>query len=275
MPDLPVMRKTNYKILIVLFFLLACSSSTFDQDIMNAEAKIGLNDTAGALKIYRHIAEKYPNDKRRPEVLVRIARVQNIFLGDYASAAKSYSRVIGDYPESKAAIDAREERAELYHKMGDMEGAVEDISTLIKRFPDNADKYRLMLARMYMATKEYVQARVELAQVIKSKTVSKNFIEEAAFMYAESYFLTGDTDAAAGWLDAFIKEFPKSEYIDEAKLHLATCLEETGKLGAAKTVMEDVKNYPNQKVIDSRMKSMEGRGTKDERGTKQEVRSKK
>ncbi|HQH80951.1 MAG TPA: hypothetical protein PK599_06125, partial [bacterium] len=67
-------------------------------------------------------------------------------------------------------------------------------------------------------------------------------------------------EEAIRWYDALIENFPDSELAPEAKLHMATCFEETGRLGAARNVTERSSDYPNQKVVDARMKSIDKKG---------------
>ncbi|HQC50456.1 MAG TPA: tetratricopeptide repeat protein, partial [bacterium] len=176
-------------------------------------------------------------------------------------AVESYGRVISEYPGSTWAANARELRASLEEGRGNFESAIEDYTALLKYASgDDIHKYRILLAGGYLASGAYSQARVELIPVIEAESAPMEYVANAIFMYAESFFLGGRPEEAIRWYDALIENFPDSELAPEAKLHMATCFEETGRLGAARNVTERSSDYPNQKVVDARMKSIDKKG---------------
>ncbi len=242
-------------------FLMSCMSSTLDDRLREADAMLTLGEPKRSAKILVQSAKLYPEDPRRPEILIKAARIYDTFLGDLDNAVGVSSLVIDEYPMSKAALIAREHRFGLYKEARQFDNAAEDVSFLIKNDSENAERHRLSLASLYLENRDYDQSRVELMNLIRDKKTSESTLEQSAFFYSESLFLEGQTETAAKWLAAFIREFPKSSYVPEAKLHLATCLEESGKLGAAMNVLSSAKAYPNKDVISIRMKSMEDRGS--------------
>lgn len=254
------------------FILFACLGihacdrpQGFDADFQSAEAKVGLGDGEGALAAYRRLADRYPNDPRRPGVLVRIADLSASVLHDDRQAIRAYGRVIRDYPLSDAAMAARERRAHLSQKAGEIDRAIEDYYALLKHHPDRADRhrYRVLLVGAYLAQRGFPQARIELKPLLDDPAVPAGVREQALFAAGESYFLEEKPEQAVPYYQQLLQEFPTSSLASEAELHFATCVEELGYLGTARDITRDAaRDYPNPKVIETRLKSLKERGGK-------------
>lgn len=250
-------------LLTAIVFLCSCTPAGFDVEYRRAEEKIGIGDNEAALAIYKKIAKNYPDDPRRPAVLGQIADIYANLLGDSDRAVEELGRVIEEYPLSEASVLAHEKRAAMLAKNGDIDGAIADFSALIKHFPEHENRYqyRMQLVYAYIAKRNYPQARVELIPLFDEKKLPPTIREQALFAAAESFFLEDIPESAISYYQGFLKEFPNSNFAAEAKLHLATCVEEMGYLGAARDITnEAAKNYPNKKVIDARIESLNKRG---------------
>jgi TolA-binding protein len=242
------------------FFLAACTSGNFDRALQAADSDLALGNEAAAVAQYERIINKFEKDPRTAAVMIKLAHLYYDSLGDADEARDLYGRVVSRFPMSESARIALEGRADMEEKMQDFEGAIEDYTSLLKYYPEHVSGYRVLLAGVYMSSGNYVQARVELAPLFVDKGTPEEILETAAFTHAESYFLEGSVHEAIAWFEAFLREFPNSHLIDEAKVHLATCLEETGKLGLAEDMIKSAKNYPNKKVVAARLKSIDERG---------------
>lgn len=241
----------------------ACKSRTFDSDFRDAESRMGLGHTEDALESYINISKRYHDDPRRPAVLLKIAKLFETDRHDLRTAIDAYGRIIDQYPLTASSRTAREERAKLEQRRGNFDAAIEDLSALLKLFPDSEDhlRYRVLIGGVYLTSGQYSQARAELSPLLLDETVSADILEQALFTYAESFFLEGRSEDARKWYRVFIRNFPDSDLSDEVKLHLATCLEELGRLGAAREVTMSAHGYPNKDVIDVRLNSIDERGT--------------
>lgn len=258
-------RKCPVIILSLIILCLSCKPRDFDNDLRAAEAKLGQGDNDGAIAEYLGLAKRYPDDPRRPGILLSIALLYETIFNDDKLAAQGYKRLISEYPFSEAAITGLERHAHLMEKAGEIDRAIEDYSALLKHFPDHANrhKYRLMLAGAYLAQRNFVQARIETSPLLNDKQIPPDVYEHALFIVAESLFLEDRHADAVPYYQELIKNFPKSELAGEAALHLATCAEEMGYLGPARDITKEAGNlYPNKKVIDTRLKSIRERGTK-------------
>lgn len=256
--------------LALLLCAQGCSKNNFEQNFAEAEAKMGMGDARGALGALQKVAGRYPQDPRRPGVLLRIADIYGIVMDEKKQAVEAYGAVIDEYPLSEASMLAHERRARLMENAGNYAAAIEDYAALIKHFPDHADhyRYRVLMGGAYMAGGEYDQARTELLPLLEDEKTPTRVREQALFAIAESYFLASQHDEAVPYYQAFLGAFPKSNLAGEAKLHLATCVEEMGYLGTAHDIAREArKDYPNKDVVDARLRGIERRGQKTVEGT--------
>lgn len=257
------MKRLFSTFVILAIFLAACSRGSFDERLAAAEAHLGAGNTKAALSDYRSLADHYKGDPRRVEILLRIADLYSTVLEDPETAIRAYGEVISTGPLTQEAQSARERRAALRESRGDYEGAIEDYSLLLKHFGsgENSYRYTVLLAGVYVSDRNYRQARVEIKPLVDGKDVPADVREQALFIASESFFLEGNTQRAAEYYQWFLKDFPKSQLAPEVKLHLATCLEEMGYLGQARDLTNSAQGqYPNKKVVNARLKSIDERG---------------
>jgi TolA-binding protein len=251
--------------LLILLSAVGCSKYSLEGDFNLAEQRMGLGDATGALKAYRNIKRRYPKDPRMPGVLFRIADIYGVMLGDGDKAIEAYSELIEAYPLSAASMLARERRAEIYSRRGDYDGVVADYSSLIRLFPDHVDRHRygLLMASGYMAMRNFDLARIEFLAIANDKTIPERIRAQAVFALAESYFLDDKPKRAVSYYKLLLTKYPEFELRGEARLHMATCMEEMGKLGRARELMvQSREDFDNEQVVDSKLKDINERGTK-------------
>ncbi len=250
-------------VIIMLLALGACKGAAVDNLTAEAEALVGMGKHAEALTQYRRAAESCPGPARCPELMLRIAELEDTALGDRAAALKTYAQITKLYPLKEAGRIAHERSAALYEKSNDYVGAAEEYAQLLRYFPAHtqAAQYLLKLGESYLAMGNFGQARIELEGLLSYDKCDHSIREVALFAYAESYFLEGRLGLAEQAYRKLLGEFPDSKLASEAKMKIATCQEERGQLGDASATMTELKKqYPNQPVIDDRLKSLEARG---------------
>ena len=272
------MKKILIICILAALSICACDRVITDYDaaIANAEGELGLGQTREALDHYRAIARGLKTDPRWAGIMLRIAEIESNMMRDRAAADEALSDVIERAPLTEAGRIAREARARERVRQKDYQGAIEDYNALIKHFPegDHAMRYRIDLAGVYLTSKDFRQSRIEVKPLVEGEGVPPEIREKAVFLAAESFFLEGQARKAAGYYEWLIRDFPNSPLLAEAKLHLATCIEELGYLGIAREVTRDAaKDYPNKGVIDARLKSIDERGTKPAKQMKGEAKA--
>lgn len=248
---------------VVLIALTSCSRDSLDRRMEEADAMVGIGNHDAARDIYFDVAASCPKYKRCAEALLRVGEIEANIKGHPENALEAYERVIEFYPLKEAGRIARERRAALFERKGDFLGAAEEYAQLLQYFPNNknASYHLLRLGESYVALGSYKQARNELQGLVDSSAIEENIRAEAIFAYAESYFLEGRLGLAEKAYQRLIKEFPGSKLAPEARMKIATCREERGQMGDAVRTMEAAKEgYPNEKIIQERLRSMEKRG---------------
>lgn len=260
-------RPTLIALLAFCLFISACDRAAldFDSEIAKAEAYVGLGEPDRALYAYRDLAERFEDDPRWAGVMLRISELYSTVFADAKAADETLTRLLDRAPLTEAGRLARLARAGLRESRHDYAGAIEDYTAYLKHFPEREDAMsaRLMLSGVYLTARDFRQSRVEIKPLVEGKDVPGDIREKALFLAAESFFLEGNVRRASGYYQWLIKDFPKSELVPEAKLHLASCIEEMGYLGIAEEVTRDAaKDYPNKRVIDARLESIEERGSK-------------
>lgn len=251
--------------LALLVSVSGCRPKNFDEELKNAEARFSLGENDAALDSYRNLLKHFPDDPRAPGISFRIAEIYENTFGDEELAAAEYGNVTKNYPFSEAARLSLFRHAHLMEKRSSFDYAIEDYAALLKYFPDSPDKYRvrLLLAGAYLAQRNFPQARTELSPLIEDKDTPKEVREEAVFTMAESFFLEDKPNEAVFFYQEFLRLFPQSHLAPEAKLHMATCVEEMGYLGAARDITKEaMRDYPNKDVVKKRLESIDNRGKK-------------
>ncbi len=248
---------------LVLIFLVSCTKLTFDESYRRAEGEIGLGNYTKAVKIYDRLVKNNPNDARTAVIWLRLGDLYANPLGDVKRGLAAYQQAIEAAPTSEAARLAHERRAVLFEKENHPLGSVEEYTALLKYFPghDDAQMYKMKLGEAYIMGNEFQQARTELRGFVEKTGVAPEFRYRALFNIGETYFLEGKPGKAVRFYYAMLKEAPKSALAGEAELRVATCLEEMGYLGTAHKFAQDAKKrYPNEAVVEGRLKGIENRG---------------
>jgi len=252
-------------VLLLLLFAIGCDQHSFEEDLKLAEQRVGLGDASAALKIYKDILNRYPDNPKRPGILFRLADLQGVMLRDDDAALISYGDVIDEYPLSAASMLARERSADIYARRSNWDGAVAEYSSLITLFPQHVDRYRyrILKASCYLSMRNFDLARAGFVALIDDGGTPDRIRAQAIFAYAESYFLDDKPKKAAESYRVLLEKYPDFELRGEARLHMATCMEEMGKLGSARELtVQARKDFANDEVVERALEGINKKGTK-------------
>jgi len=273
------LKKLHKIAFLVFLFFTSCFSPGYNDAIRKAEEQVGLGNFEKAVSIYSDLVQKFPKEPRNTAIFLQLGDLYASSIGDVKKGLDAYQKCIETAPTSEAARLAHERRAAIFENEGHAAGQVEEYTALLKYFGDHPDalKYRMGLGEAYITSREFQQARTELRGFVEKVQVSADLRARALFDIGETYFLEEKPGKAVRFYYALVQEAPKSQLVPEAKLRIATCLEEMGYLGLAQKFAEDAKKtYPNPDVVDSRIEGIVKRGKAPAiKSSKQEIRKSK
>ena len=250
--------------LVGALLLTACSVNNAKKSYVLAEKFWGDGQYAAAVLEFERAFAKDPKGKVGQQALYRAALTQALFLSQHAEAIrklKSYAELTDDQQnlwEAKKLIGDL-----LFSKLEDYGHADQHYRGLIQSNPKapEAPEFLFRVAKSRFFLGDFEEAITLFRQLAKDRTKSA-WAERAAFEIGITYFTRGEQNTAGATpllevyqeaIDAyeeFIKQYPTSALIPEAKFGIASCLEELDQLDAAYHAYEGLLNsYPSPKVI--------------------------
>lgn len=241
------------------------SPDAFQAELRRIEGLVGLGKFEPAVDAYQRLAAREPLTSRSAALWVLIGQLYAGPLLRRDLALIAFGKAAEMAPLSEAARVAREQRAGIFEEEGVVDAMIEEYARLVKYYPEHERRfwYRLRMAEGFLIGKRYQEARAELEVLGKMTGLPEDIREHAFFDLGESYFLDGSMEKAGRTYISFLKQYPKSTFKGEVDLRIAACAEELGYLGTAYQFAADARDaYPNKEVVESRLKSLEQRGTK-------------
>ncbi len=209
---------------------------------------------SAALATYERFMIDYPQHAHVPDVLTRMGRLQQEFLGDLESAERILSEVTARYPGTRAADEAAYALGQLAVMTDRLTDARIRFTRIVTRLRtgDLADSSRLELARLHFYQGQF-DAAVALAEAMQENSFSdvsndaiglKVLINEsrgpdslntALRRYARSQLeiRQRNTEQAVLTLNFLIDEFGDHPIVDDARFLRADVLAELGRTNDA------------------------------------------
>jgi ABC-type branched-subunit amino acid transport system substrate-binding protein len=211
-----------------------------------------------ALEAYQQYIERYPQGPKAPAAILKVGMI-HIAKSDYASARKSFMRVIADYPESALVGDAKIATLESYYLEGRYDDVVQLASVILEELTraDQIARTYAVLGDTYTAMDSvedaiyfYSMAYKETAPDRRPEILDKlkaaialletdeivallEFIQEdpprsdLMFQLGRNYAAEAEYDDALRVLSEFLATFPEHENADRAKLLIDEISEKT------------------------------------------------
>ena len=236
---------------IITGLLTISSCSLFTKEIVADSPKELLEEGIKAIKLdqnlrartlFTQLVEDFPDSKERTQALLLIARSHYSFK-EYEEAKFHFEKFIELYPRHKNT-----DRAYFFKAMSDYQrvdlvsrdqvatkDAREGFQQLIDRFPKsqylsqakqkinecdfNLAKNVLEVGKFYYRTGAYLSAISRFKSLLDDHSKQK-FFDEAAFLIAESYFHEQNFKEAHLLYKKFIREYPRSRFMLQAKKRL-------------------------------------------------------
>jgi cellulose synthase operon protein C len=185
--------------------------------------KDNLQDFRKALNVYDQITQRYPQSKQIVDANLGIAECQEK-LGDFDGAIKTYSDLQSHYPAHDKYDEIKNRIVFLqHHKIKDRDAGIEKLARLMGEVLTENKKASLSfkLGEIYFNDlKDYESAAKQFSAAIDAGLDGEEFAD-ASYYKARAFQLQSELNpdtkeqAIAGY-DAFIKQFPKNKWIDDA-----------------------------------------------------------
>jgi TolA-binding protein len=221
-----------------------------------------------AVAEFDKVTAKDPRGKLGTQALYRSATTRMLFLSEYADAERKFKQ-FADTPgvDPEMAWDAQKQIGEiLFSKTEQYDHAIQHYEALLKARPHAPEVPEMMfrVAKSHFYLWQFDDAIAGYRQ-IAAKFPGTSWAEKASFEIGVSDFTRGEQrsgghDHEKGSTNAyqeaiesyqrFIKQYPQSSLVVQAKFGIASCLEEMDRLDAAYQAYEALRStYPSPNVI--------------------------
>lgn len=219
-------------------------------------------DFSRAVLYYERISDLYPDSKFAPESLMRAARISRLHLGKIKSALGFLNAIVMNYPDSEYYLPAQKEIADIF--MDDLKNydrAVSEYSKLIQMNPpqEMLTDARLRIAKCFEASGNYDQALIEFNGLLNTEVEAETKIRVEYEINVIHYIKKNLKEAIKGF-EEFIKKYPQSELIPEAKFYLASAYADTGEFSRALDLLHEIEGtYRNPEAVKIKINGIEVR----------------
>lgn len=250
--------------------MTACTSNSAKKQYLLAEKLWTDGKYASAVAEFDKVTAKDSKGKLGLQALYRSATTLMLFQSQYEDAArkfKTYAEATGVDPEM--AWDAQKQIGEiLYSKTEQYDRAVQHYQMLLKLKPNSPEtpEFMFRLAKSDFFLWHFDEA-VAVYRGMMSRFQGTPWAEKAAYEVGVTYYTRGEqrtgggsrehekgsNDAYQEAIDAyqrFIRLYPQSPLVSQARFGIASCYEELDQLDTAYHAYESLKStYPSPNVI--------------------------
>lgn len=258
-------------ILVLLGGLTGCSVDSAKNHYVLAEKMWTDRKYLAALAEFEKVIAKDPKSKLGLQAAYRAAMTQYLFLSQYGDAVRNFQLYIQGETDPHGIWDAELQIGEiLFSKTEQYDRAIQHYQAMLKkdpRAPDNPEiLFRIGKSQFFLF--QFIDA-VKTFQELVKRYPNSPWAEKATFEIGATYFTQGEQHSdipsknnsedepyqvAMNAYTRFIKRYPNSDLVPEAKFGIASCLEELDQLDDAYSGYLALKDrYPSPHVIDVKL----------------------
>ena len=249
-------------VLVVSLSLSACSNRAAHRRYEEAQKLFDSGDYLAAVHAFELVAADHPDSDVADHALYMAGQIYALYFHQYDRAQNAYQRLVQSYPRSPDAPSAQLARAEIFHdKSEDYDRALQEYHRLLTLYPDSPhpDRIHYRMSRCFLELKNFIQYRAKLEYLLKNYPQSE-WADDAALSLAESYYLQGQTETALQKYQQFLRDYPHSPLAIQARFGVAKSLEESLRLEEAIQAYKNLlPDYPNKSLIQDRLAAVEKR----------------
>lgn len=221
---------------------------------------------AAAVSEFDRVAALDPRGKLGAQARYRAALTQTLYLSQHAEAVRKFRQLLELNPGFEDAWEVQKQIGEiLYARTEQYEAAIHQYRELLSLRPDaiEAPEFLFRIAKSHFFLHQFTEA-ADAYQELQKKYPQAPLAEQAAYEVGVTWYTQGEDASHDGTVgtykraqqafEDFIRRYPQSTRVVEAKFGIGNCLEELEQLDAAYQIYESLqKTYPSPNVIKIKM----------------------
>lgn len=224
---------------------------------------------------YERVFEKEQGSDLGLQSAYRAGMTQTLFLDEHLKAIREFNRIVDLRRESPLAHEASRQIGEiLFVKLEQYEQAVGHYQRLIELYPKDPmiPEYLYRIGKSQFYQFHFAEAADAYEKLLSSYPDSA-WAEKAEYELGANALTRGQHETASGEgvphssfkesierFQKFIKKYPASKLIGQAKFEMATAYEELDQNDAARDLYEELKGkYPTPGVVEFKLRKLSER----------------
>jgi TolA-binding protein len=249
----------------------ACSVDTARSHYILAEKLWMDRSYAAAVTEFEKVIAKDPRGKLGMQATYRAANTQALFLSEYAEAVKKFRLYAQGPVDPQSAWEAKVQIGEiLFTKTEQYDQTIAHYQLLLRERPraPEAPEFLYRIGKSWFFLLRFSDALASFQEIVKDFPTSP-WAEKAAFETGVTYFTRGEQQGekegdpyqeALVAYQSFVRKYPKSSLVPEARFGIAACMEEKGQLEQAYGAYSSLKAvYPSPRVIEIKLARLKER----------------
>ncbi|WP_347157045.1 tetratricopeptide repeat protein [Pontibacter chitinilyticus] len=250
----------NYNEALNLYERVIASSSA-DRDYALFQKGVVLsivNKNEKAKNALQELLAKYPKSRYQDDAQYQLA-VIDYESGNYEAAVSSFTTLINNMPDSKLVPNALQKRGTAYANLHQYDKAIADQKRVLDEFPaSKVASGSLYSLQEVLGTENRSNEFDTYVDKYKAANPESTALETIEFEAAKTLYFNEKYALAAPKFEAYIKQYPNSSYVPDARYFLADSYlrqnnTEEGKARLKEVIAENRSGYVNraiQKVAD-------------------------
>ena len=245
------------------FGLMACTASSGKDRYLLGEKLWSDSKYAAAVSEFEKAASKDPRSSLGVQALFRAAATRALYLGQPEEAIREFRTVTERTENPKLKWEAEKQIADLfYSRMNQHDAAIHEYRAMIQSHPDSIEEpeFLFRIGRSQFLMSRFDDA-IEAYRGLVKKYGQTSWGEKAALELGIVDFTRGGSidfgdrngsgySEAMSIFEKFIRTYPQSKELPQARFYIASCLEEMDQLEPALKKFEELINfYPDPNVV--------------------------
>jgi len=199
---------------------------------------INKNDRAkGALQ---ELIAKYPKSRYMDDAQYQLA-VIDYESGNYEAAVSAFTKLIQNMPDSKLVPNALQKRGTAYANLHQYDKSIADQKRVLDEFPaSKVASGALYSLQEVLGTENRSNELDDYLNKYKTANPESTALETIEFEAAKTLYFSEKYDQAAPKFEAYIKAYPKSSFVPDARYFMADAYLRQNKIDEGKARLKEV-----------------------------------